>query len=84
MTTKEFNYKETASLQTVKLTVNQDLLAFARTYKFNLSEILEESLITELKKCWQDFWLYENKAAISAYNQRIARHGVFSEGIRQF
>jgi len=29
-------------------------------------------------------WLTENKAAISAYNKRIATHGVFSDGIRRF
>ncbi len=58
--------------------------ALARRYKLNLSKILEESLITELKTRWQNDWLNENKAAISAYNERIAQHGVFSDGIRRF
>jgi antitoxin CcdA len=84
MTTKAFKYDETARRKPVNLTVNQDLLASARKYKLNLSKILEDSLITELKTRWQNDWLDENKAAISAYNKRIAKHGVFSDGIRRF
>ena len=84
MTTKEFKYEETARRKAVNLTINRDLLASARKYKLNLSKILEDSLITELKTRWQDEWLDENKAAISAYNHRFAKHGVFSDGIRRF
>jgi len=84
MTTKEFTYEETARRKAVNLTINQDLLVSARKYKLNLSKILEDSLLKELKTLWQDEWLDENKAAISAYNKRIAKHGVFSDGIRRF
>lgn len=84
MTTKEFAYKETARRKPVNLTINQDLLVSARKYKLNLSKILEDSLLAELKTRWQNEWLDENKAAISVYNKRIARHGVFSDGIRRF
>jgi antitoxin CcdA len=84
MTTKEFEYEATARRKAVNVTVNQDLLASARKHKLNLSKLLEDSLITELKKRWQDEWLDENKAAISAYNNRVAKHGVFSDGIRRF
>lgn len=84
MTIKEFQYEETARRKPVNLTVNQDLLASARKYNLNLSRILEDSLITELKARWQNDWLDENKAAISAYNKRIAKHGVFSDGVRRF
>jgi antitoxin CcdA len=84
MTTKEFKYEETARRKPVNLTVNQDLLASARKYKLNLSKILEDALISELKTRWQNDWLNENKAAISAYNKRIAKHGVFSDGVRRF
>ena len=84
MATKEFQYKQTARRKAVNLTINQDLLASARKYKLNLSKILEDSLISELKMRWQDEWLDENNAAISGYNKRIARHGVFSDGLRRF
>ena len=84
MPAKEFSYEETARRKPVNVTVNKDLLASARKYKLNLSKILEDSLITELKKRWQDDWLKENKAAISSYNKRVGEHGVFSDGIRRF
>jgi len=84
MTTKEFKYDETSRRKPVNLTINQDLLLSARKYKLNLSRILEDSLLAELKTRWQDDWRDENKAAISAYNKRIAKHGVFSDGVRRF
>lgn len=84
MTIKEFKYEQTARRKRVNLTVNEDLLALARQYKLNLSRILENSLISELKTRWQNDWLDENKSAISAYNRRIAKHGVFSDGLRRF
>jgi antitoxin CcdA len=84
MSTKEFTYDETARRKPVNLTINQDLLASARKYKLNLSKVLEDSLLRELKTRWQNEWLDENKEAISDYNKRIARHGVFSDGIRRF
>ena len=84
VTTREFKYEETARRKPVNLTINQDLLVSARKYKLNLSKLLEDSLLAELRTRWQDDWLDENKAAISAYNKRIARHGVFSDGIRRF
>jgi antitoxin CcdA len=84
MKTKEFKYDDTARRKPVNLTINQELLASARQHKLNLSKILEESLLAELKTRWQDEWLDENKTAISAYNKRIAKHGVFSDRIRRF
>jgi len=84
MTTKEFSYEETARRKPVNLTINQDLLVSARKHKLNLSKILEDSLLKELKILRQNEWLDENKAAISAYNKRIAKHGVFSDVIRRF
>ncbi|HNP35230.1 MAG TPA: type II toxin-antitoxin system CcdA family antitoxin [Woeseiaceae bacterium] len=73
-----------ARRKAVNVTVSQDLLASARKHNLNLSKLLEESLITELKHRWQDQWLDDNKAAIDAYNERVAKHGVFSDGLRQF
>jgi antitoxin CcdA len=84
MKTKEFQYAENARRKPVNVTVNQDLLASARKYKLNLSKILEDSLITELKLRWQKNWLDENKAAIADYNKHIEKHGVFSDDIRRF
>jgi len=32
----------------------------------------------------RDAWLERNRAAIAAYNERIERDGVFSDGLRTF
>jgi len=84
MTAKELKYDESSRRKPVNLTINQDLLVAARKHKLNLSRILEDSLLAELKTRWQNDWLDENKAAISAYNKRIAKYGVFSDGVRRF
>lgn len=84
MKTKEFQYAENARRKAVTVTVNQDLLASARKYKLNLSKILEDSLITELRLRWQNKWLDENKAAIADFNKRIEKHGVLSDDIRRY
>lgn len=84
MKPKEFRSTENARRKPVNLTIDQELLASAREFKLNLSRILEESLISELKARWQDKWLDENKAGIDAYNKHIEKHGEFSDGIRRF
>ncbi len=66
------------------LTVRADLLEDARTYKINLSQTLETALAAELKKRRETEWLEQNKAAIEAYNQEIAEHGLFSDNFRSF
>jgi antitoxin CcdA len=84
MAASEFRYTDSAPRKPVNVTVNQDLLASARKYKLNLSRLLEESLITELRLRWQDQWQDENEAAIATYNKRIAKHGAFSDRLRRF
>jgi antitoxin CcdA len=32
----------------------------------------------------RDAWLERNRAAIEAYNERVEREGVFSDGLRTF
>ena len=66
------------------LSINSDLLRQARALKINLSKTLEErlsQLILEQKK--RD-WKKENREAIEAYNRRVEKNGVFSDGLRRF
>jgi len=66
------------------LTINADLLRQARALKINLSATLERALVDELRKQRRDRWLEENREAIAAYNEDVAKHGVFSDGVRTF
>jgi antitoxin CcdA len=68
----------------VNVTVDQQLLSTARKHKLNLSKLLEDALLDELKRREQHDWLDRNQDAIDAYNERIRKHGVFSDGLRRF
>jgi antitoxin CcdA len=68
----------------VNVTIDQDLLAAARKHKLNLSRVLEDSLLDEVKRREQHDWLERNQPAIDAYNERIKKQGVFSDRLRRF
>ena len=77
-------YDTHAQKKATNLSLNSDLLAQAKELKINLSATLEKSLAEEVRKRKAQSWLAENKEAIEEYNQRIEKHGVFSDGLRLF
>lgn len=64
----------------VNLSVDADLLAHAKELDINLSALFEEALREQARKRW----LEENREAIEAFNRRIERDGVWSDGLRRF
>ncbi len=66
------------------LSVNEDLLNKAREQNINLSATLEYALASSLREKQRAQWLAENKSAITAYNEHVEQHGVFSDGLRSF
>ena len=70
--------------EAVNLIIDQEVLLAARERKLNLSRLLEETLRAELNSLTQDEWRRQNKEATDGYNERIERHGVFSDRIRRF
>ena len=70
--------------KSTNLSINSDLLRRARIHKINLSRTLEERLTEILKQTERDAWLLENADAITSYNARIEKDGVFSDGLRSF
>ena len=68
----------------VNLSINGDLLAKARELGVNLSGELEARLEEVVRKADHDRWLDENREAIEAYNRRVDRRGLFSDGHRRF
>ena len=66
------------------LSINSDLLAVARELKINLSAILERALLNEVKELKKKRWLDENKEAIEACNQFVAKNGLFADKYRVF
>ena len=77
-------YKVSAVKKPTNLSINSDLLAQARAVKLNLSRVLEERLVEILRERARVTWLERNRAALEAYNQRVERDGVFSDGLRRF
>jgi antitoxin CcdA len=66
------------------LSVNAQLLDEARAFDINLSATMERALEEAIRGRKRERWLAENRDAIEAYNARIERDGVFSDGLRSF
>jgi antitoxin CcdA len=66
------------------VSIRSDLLEKARLHEINLSRALEERLDELIRQKERDAWLERNRAAIEAYNERVKREGVFSDGLRTF
>jgi antitoxin CcdA len=66
------------------VSVRGDLLESARAAGINLSATLERALTAELAELQRRKWREENREAIAAYNEHVARHGTYSDGARKF
>lgn len=77
-------YDREAARKPTRLSVNSDLLEKARELGVDLATTLEDALALEVHKRQRESWLEENREAIEAYNELVARDGVFSTGLRGF
>jgi len=66
------------------VSIDAALLARAKRLNINLSRTLEERLDQLVRAAEATRWLEENRAAIAAYNARVEREGVWSDGLRSF
>jgi antitoxin CcdA len=71
--------RQTPRKRAVNLFVDAELLDEARRMRINISEILERRLGTIVKVEQEKQWLEQNRAALDAYNERVARHGILSD-----
>ena len=71
--------ERTPKKRAVNLFVDAELLDAARRLNVNLSETLERRLRSIVKAELEKRWLEENRAAIEAYNRRVAQHGLLSD-----
>ena len=60
----------------VKLSINAQTLRLAKELGMNLSQTVDSFLATEVRRRYWDRWNDDNKGAIDAYNERIAKEGV--------
>ncbi len=66
------------------VSVNAELLDKAKQLGINLSQTLEEQLGVLVREAEARDWLKQNARAIDAYNKRIERERIWSDGIRGF
>lgn len=77
-------YNPNAPKKSANLSINSDLIQQAKALKINLSKLLEEKLVQTIAAQKESLWLQENKKAIEEYNDRVSKHGVFSDRLRRF
>lgn len=68
----------------MNVSIRSDLLAAAQEAGIDLSASPENALIDELAAMKRKKWREDNREAIDAYNERVARRGMFSDGVRFF
>jgi antitoxin CcdA len=75
---------EANTMRATNVSVRSDILAAAREAGIDLSATLERALIAKLAVAKRKKWREDNREAIDAYNEVVARHGVLSDGVRFF
>jgi antitoxin CcdA len=65
-----------APKRAVNLSLNSEVVETARKLGMNISETVNELLAEEVTKRYWERWNEDNKEAIAAYNERIAREGL--------
>lgn len=75
-------YDITAQKKPTNVSINSDLLKKARKLNINLSATLENSLSEQVRTAAREQWLKENKAAIEATNEFVAKNGLFSDSYK--
>ena len=79
-----YAYRRDARKRRTNLTLNEDLVRAAKEMGMNISGIAEDALAAAVRERAKLQWETENAEAIRAHNDRVAKHGVFSDGIRRF
>lgn len=73
-----------ASKRAANVSVRAELLDKAKRLEINLSRTLEDRLVEIVREAEGREWLAQNRKALEAYNKRIEREGIWSDGLRGF
>jgi post-segregation antitoxin (ccd killing protein) len=74
----------TARRRATNLSIREDVLAAAKRYGINASQVAEIALKRAVAEREHAAWLEENAGAIDEYNERVDREGLLNEGLRRF
>ncbi len=78
------SFDAAAPKKPTNVSLNQDLVRAAKAYGLNVSRIAEAALAEAVRARARQDWLAHNAEALDAYNEKIGRRGVFSDGHRRF
>jgi antitoxin CcdA len=68
----------------VNVSIQEEILAEAKTMKINLSQVLEDELRKRVRETRAARWAEENREAIESYNRFIEKHGIWSKKYRRW
>lgn len=73
-----------APKKATNLSLNSKVLEMARELGMNLSQTVDAFLQEEVKRrCWEK-WRDDNQEAFAAYNERVAKDGIWGAKYRTF
>ena len=73
-----------ASKRPANVSVSAELLDKAKHLGINLSRTLEDRLTELVREAEARDWLAQNRRAIDAFNKRVERDGIWSDGLRGY
>jgi antitoxin CcdA len=73
-----------APKRAINLSLNSQVLDLAKEMGMNISQTVDRLLTAEVQRVYWERWQHDNAAAITAYNERIEREGLFSDRVRTF
>jgi antitoxin CcdA len=73
-----------APKRAINLSLNSKVLDMAREMGLNISQTVDALLTEEVMRRYWQRWQQDNAEAITDYNQRIEREGLFSDRYRTF
>ena len=76
--------EDTGARQATNVTLSEALLVQARALGINISQACEQGLAREVAETGTQRWLGENRAAMDAWNEHVALHGLPRAAFRQF
>jgi post-segregation antitoxin (ccd killing protein) len=75
------NLNAPASNQRVNLLVKSTLLAEARRYNVNISDVLNVALYRHVRQVRREQWLADSYPGIAIYNRRVEADGLLSDAL---
>ena len=75
---------QTQSRKSTNLSLDQSLLADARSLKINLSRAAEDGIRSAVLKSREEHWKAENKEALESSNRFVGQNGLPLSKLRQF